>query len=120
MEESPSGQVEEKPVAGSAQAPRQQAGFAQPVTNFFRRILKTLSSRLQYAIDFNGDLPNQNLLLALVAKLERGADNEASKVIDSFSELLIGESSEQRDKFCLKPRCVDNEPSERDCDRVRF
>ena len=100
--------IQQESIARSAQAPVEQAGLLQPVTHLFRAVLQSLTPDLQNSIDLRGDLSNQNLGIALVAKRERGADSERSQVIQAFCDLLLGIRLEQRDKLCLKARCIDN------------
>jgi hypothetical protein len=55
-----------------------------------------------------------------VADGECGTGSERSEIIWAFGEPVIGEWCGKREMLCLKLRCIDNEPSQRACDHVRF
>ena len=120
VEESPSGQVQEESIASRAQSPGNEAGLPQPVTDFFGRVQQPLAALLLDAIDFSGHLPDQNLVLALVAKGERRTDGEHSEVVKAIGELTIRERCQQRDNLCLKLWSTNNASSQCGCNCVRF
>ena len=59
------------------------------MADFFCTVLDSLPAFLKDAIHLCSDLPNQNLVLVLMAKRERGAYGERSQVIQAFCDLLL-------------------------------